>query len=109
MPDEDTRPADDPYRLDRPDGWTAATEGDTTTYESPGGTRRVEITEFSRGLSLYWWVDVYERDDDGWMRVEVGLGESFTRADAVASAVQSYLDDLAPESDRRATVGAESD
>jgi hypothetical protein len=107
MPDENTRDADDPYRIDLPDGWTVVTEGDETTYESPGGTRRVQITEFSRGLSLYWWVNVFERDGDDWTRVEVGLGESFTRADAVASAVQSYLDGLVPEPDRRVAAGGE--
>lgn len=98
MTDEDADPTDDPYDLDLPAAWTAATEDGTTRYEQSDGARRVEITEFSRGLSLYWWVDAYERVDGDWSRVEAGLGDSFTRSAAAAAAAQSYLDDVA---DRR--------
>ncbi|QIB75572.1 hypothetical protein G3I44_15495 [Halogeometricum borinquense] len=110
MTAEDDGPMDDPYCLDLPRGWTANTDGETTTYERPDGTLRIEITEFSRGLSLYWWVDVYERNGDDWTQIEVGLGASFTSADDAAAAVQSYLDEneRSGESPQREQLGVES-
>ena len=108
MTDEDVTPAepsDDPYDVDLPADWTAATAtaaAGTTRYERSDGTLRVEITEFSRGLSLYWWVDAYERVDGDWSRVEAGLGDSFTRAVDAAAAAQSFLDEVrAGDADRR--------
>jgi hypothetical protein len=61
-------------------------------YESSGGAHRVRVVEFSRGLSLYWWVDVFVRDGGEWRRLAVGLGDSYTDPEAAAAAVESYLD-----------------
>jgi hypothetical protein len=81
----------DPYGLDVPPGWTERVDGDRTTYESGDGDCRVVITEFSKGLSIYWWVDVFERDD-GRTHREAGVGDTYTDPAAAAVAAQSYVD-----------------
>ncbi|MGQ4555569.1 hypothetical protein [Halobellus sp. GM3] len=121
---------EDPFDVDLPDGWSADTREGATVYENGESDRRVRIAEFSKGLSLYWWVDVYAPEesagvtggaategdrsatgdggdggidgdgpsadgDDGWRRLEVGLGDSFTDPNAAASAVEAYLADAA--------------
>jgi hypothetical protein len=97
---ESDRSHDDPYGLDVPPGWTGRVDGDRTTYESADGERRVVITEFSRGLSIYWWVDVYERDGE-WTRREAGVGDTHTDPDDAAAAAQSYVDAATGRPDRR--------
>ncbi|MFB6092555.1 MAG: hypothetical protein ABEK02_06050 [Haloquadratum sp.] len=81
----------DPFDVRLPAGWTASRGDGVTTYANERGDRCVQIVEFSKGLSLYWWVDVYEYDGE-WRRCEVGLGESYTDPDAAAAAVESYFD-----------------
>ena len=93
----------DPYGVDLPAGWSARSGDRTAVYESSGGAHRVRVVEFSRGLSLYWWVDVFVRDAGEWRRREVGLGDSYTDSDEAASAVESYLDRV----DRGADPGRE--
>jgi len=93
----------DPYDVDLPDGWSSRSRDRTTVYESGEGDHRVHIVEFSKGLSLYWWVDVFVRDAGEWRRREVGLGDSYTDSDEAASAVESYLDRV----DRGADPGRE--
>jgi hypothetical protein len=110
-PDSDSRAdsASDPYGVELPAGWSVYCRGGRAVYENPRGDHRVRIVEFSKGLSLYWWVDVYENvgggddetdgdrpgidgDDVGaWRRLEVGLGDSYTDPEAAASAVESYI------------------
>ena len=87
----DTQPTD-PYDVDLPAGWSARSGDRTAVYESSGGAHRVRVVEFSRGLSLYWWVDVFVRDGAEWRRLEVGLGDSYTDPEEAAAAVESYLD-----------------
>lgn len=81
----------DPYDLALPDGWSAQYRERTAVYENGRGDHRVRIVEFSKGLSLYWWVDVYVGDEE-WHRQEVGLGDSYTDPDDAVAAVESYLD-----------------
>ncbi|RLM53215.1 hypothetical protein DVK02_14560 [Halobellus sp. Atlit-31R] len=80
----------DPFDVDLPSGWSAQPRDRVTTYENADGDHRVRIREFSRGLSLYWWVDVYVYDA-GWEHREVGLGDTYTAPEAAASAVESYV------------------
>ncbi|ELZ93652.1 hypothetical protein C438_18120 [Haloferax denitrificans ATCC 35960] len=97
---------DDPFSLAVPEGWTVETDVDTdeasakTVYESPDSDRRVTITEFARGLTLYWWVDIFALADGEWHRREVGLGDSYRDADAVSDAAQEALDRLASSGER---------
>jgi hypothetical protein len=91
---------DDPFSLTIPEGWTVAIDEDTedasaqTIYESPGADYRVVVTEFARGLTLYWWVDIFAHANDEWHRREVGLGDSYRDPDTVADAAQDALDGL---------------
>ncbi|WP_435185302.1 hypothetical protein [Halobellus sp. EA9] len=84
----------DPYDLDLPERWSAQYRDRTAVYENDRGDHRVRIVEFSKGLSLYWWVDVYVGDEE-WRRQEVGLGESYTDPDDAVAAVESYLEIVA--------------
>lgn len=88
---EEFRPGD-PYDIDRPEGWSAQYRDRTAVYENDRGDHRIRIVEFSKGLSLYWWVDVFVRDGAEWRRLEVGLGDSYTDPEEAAAAVESYLD-----------------
>ncbi|WP_049987959.1 hypothetical protein [Halobellus rufus] len=89
---DDAEPsADDPYDLDLPTGWSARCRDRATVYENDRGDHRVRIVEFSKGLSLYWWVDVFDGDGDEWEPREVGLGESYTDPESAAAAVEAYL------------------
>ena len=91
---------DDPFSLSVPNEWDVTVDTDTddangkTIYESPDDDYRVVVTEFARGLTLYWWVDIFARAGGEWHRREVGLGDSFRDPDAVADAAQDALDRL---------------
>lgn len=91
---------DDPFSLSVPEGWSIAIDHDTdeararTTYESPERDYRVVVTEFARGLTLYWWVDIFARASGEWHRREVGLGDSYRDPAAVADAAQDAIDGL---------------
>ncbi|WP_396610244.1 hypothetical protein ACH9L7_08240 [Haloferax sp. S1W] len=93
---------DDPFSLSVPEGWTVELDVDTdvddshaqTVYESPDGRYRVTVTEFARGLTLYWWVDIFARAGGEWHRREIGVGDSFRDPEAVAAAAQDALDRL---------------
>ncbi|WP_416839125.1 hypothetical protein [Haloferax sp. DFSO52] len=90
----------DPFSLSVPGGWRISIETDVddssgrVIYESPDEDYRVVITEFARGLALYWWVDIFASAGGEWHRREVGLGDSFRDTDAVAAAAQDALDGL---------------
>ena len=96
----------DPYGLDLPTGWSARYRDRTAVYENDRGDHRVRIVEFSKGLSLYWWVDVYVGEEE-WHRQEVGLGESYTDPEAAVAAVESYLDVVAADGDDGAAAERE--
>ena len=85
-------PSADPFGVDVPAGWSRSVDADRTVYEADGADVRVEIRELSRRLSLYWWVDVYERAGGEWTRRDVGVEETFRDPDAAAAAVQSVVD-----------------
>lgn len=91
---------DDPFSLSVPEEWSVTVETDTedangrAIYESPDSEYRVVVTEFARGLTLYWWVDIFAHAAGEWHRREVGLGDSFRDIDDVASAAQDALDGL---------------
>ncbi|KTG19463.1 hypothetical protein [Haloferax profundi] len=95
---------DDPFALSIPQGWTVVIDEDTddasaqTIYESPTCDYRVVVTEFARGLTLYWWVDIFARADGEWHRREVGLGDSYRDPEVVADAAQDAIDGLAEQS-----------
>ncbi|SEO24370.1 hypothetical protein SAMN04487948_101295 [Halogranum amylolyticum] len=79
-----TKQADtDPYDLDLPSEWCYTVEGGRVVYENEASTVRVSITEFSRHLQVYWWVDVFTREetDAEWTKREAGLGDSFRDPD----------------------------
>jgi hypothetical protein len=102
---EEFRPGD-PYDIDRPEGWSAQYRDRTAVYENDRGDHRIRIVEFSKGLSLYWWVDVYV-GEEGWHRQEVGLGDSYTDPEAAAAAVESYLDVVGESDGRDGATGGE--
>ena len=81
----------DPFDIELPPGWSAQRRDGTTTYQNEAGDHRVRIVEFSKGLSLYWWVDVYVYDEE-WDHREVGLGDSYTDPTDAASAVETYIE-----------------
>ncbi|WP_411962837.1 hypothetical protein [Haloferax sp. YSMS24] len=101
---------DDPFSLSVPEEWDVTVETDTeqasskAIYESPDADYRVVVTEFARGLTLYWWVDIFARADGEWHRREVGLGDSFRTPDAVADAAQDALDRLTQPASRIETL-----
>jgi len=99
--------AGDPYDLDLPDGWSAQYRDRTAVYENGRGDHRVRIVEFSKGLSLYWWVDVYVGDEE-WHRQEVGLGDSYTDPEVAVAAVESYLEVVA-DSEADPAAGADGE
>lgn len=82
----------DPFDLTLPDEWTFSTSDSSVVYEDGESSIRIEIEEFARQLTLYWWVDVYVRTDDGWERHELGLGDSYRSPEAVAADVQYVVD-----------------
>lgn len=69
----------DPYDLDLPSEWDYAVEGGRVDYVNDESTVRVSITEFPRHLQVYWWVDMYTRENAAadWVQREAGLGDSF--------------------------------
>ncbi len=91
---------DDPYELDLPTGWTCTVDDGRIDYVDADGTARITITEFSRHLQVYWWVDVYTRSGSGdWTQREVGTGDSYRSGDAAARAAQSVVDAVADGED----------
>ena len=91
----------DPFDVELPPGWSAQRRDGRTAYQNESGDHRVRIVEFSKGLSLYWWVDVYVYDE-AWEHREVGLGDSYTDPDDAASAVEAYIERV----DRSGDAGA---
>lgn len=88
-----TTGSDDPYELDLPTEWTYTVEDGRVDYVDADETARITISEFSRHLQVYWWVDVYTRSEDGsWTQREVGTGDSFRSGEAAARAAQSVID-----------------
>lgn len=94
---QEFRPGD-PYDIELPDGWAAQYRDRTAVYENDRGDHRVRIVGFTKGLTLYWWVDVYVGEGE-WHRQEVGLGDSYTEPEAAAATVGSYLEGARPEAD----------
>jgi hypothetical protein len=106
----------DPYDLSRPADWAVRVETDAVAYVDPTATRRVTVTELSRGLTLYWWVDAATRPDPDadWEPAAATPGDSFrdpARASRAAErAVAALADDLdAPATDEAGTAGGEAD
>lgn len=89
----------DPFGVVVPAGWTRDADADRTVYRADGAGVRVEIRELSRRLSLYWWVDVYERVGGEWVHRDVGVEDTFRNSDAAAAAAQTVVD--ATEAGRR--------
>ena len=83
----------DPYDCTRPAGWTASEEGDAVAYTNPAGTRRVTITEVSRGLSLFWWVDAARRPTPSadWEPVATDAGDSFRDPERAVHAAEEVV------------------
>ena len=83
----------DPYDCTRPAEWTASEDGDTVAYTNPAGTRRVTITEVSRGLSLFWWVDAARRPttDADWEPVTTDTGDSFRDPERAVRAAETVV------------------
>ena len=84
-------PSANPFGVDVPEGWSRTVDADRTVYESDGAGVRIEIRELSRRLSIYWWVDVYERVDGGWTHRDVGVEDTFRESDAAAAAAQAVV------------------
>ncbi len=85
-------PSADPFGVDVPDGWTRTVDADRTVYEADDADVRVEVRELTRRLSLYWWVDVYERAGGEWTPRDVGVEDTFRDPDAAAAAAQTVVD-----------------
>ena len=92
-------PSADPFGVELPEGWTRTVDAERTVYEADGAGVRVEIRELSRRLSIYWWVDVYERAGDEWKPRDVGVADTFQDPDAAAAAAQAVVRSAA--ADRR--------
>ena len=92
-----TRSATDPYEIDLPDSWTSRVDRDEARYENGRKTVRVTIREFSKNLSLYWWVDVFVRPPtaEQWTRCEVGVGDSYRDPNRATGAAQRIVDAIA--------------
>ena len=90
--DDRSGPSAAPFGVDVPEGWTRTVDAGRTIYEADGAGVRVEIRELSRRLSLYWWVDVYERVGGEWTRRDVGVEDTFQDPDAAAAAVQAVVE-----------------
>ena len=85
-------PTADPFGVDVPEGWTRSVDVNRTVYEADDADVRVEIRELSRRLSLYWWVNVYERVGGEWTRRDVGVEATFRDSNAAAAAAQTVVD-----------------
>jgi uncharacterized protein RhaS with RHS repeats len=94
----------DPYDCTRPTGWTANADGDAVAYTDPAGTRRVTITEVSRGLSLFWWVDAARRPTPSadWEPVATTAGDSFRDHEAAVRAAERVVARFAAAASERA-------
>ena len=92
-----TGSASDPYGVDLPPSWTWDADRDRIVYENDRGTLRVSVREFSKNLSLYWWVDVFVRPPtaEEWTRCEVGVGDSYRDPGVAAGAAQRIVDAVA--------------
>lgn len=84
-------PSADPFGVDVPEGWTRTVDADRTVYEADGAGVRVEVRELTRRLSIYWWVDVYERVGDEWVSRDVGVEDTFRDSDDAAAAAQAVV------------------
>jgi hypothetical protein len=85
----------DPYDLDLPNEWCYTVEDGRVVYENEDSTVRVSITEFSRHLQVYWWVDVFTREgDDEWTKREAGLGDSFRDPDDAARVAEVLVESV---------------
>lgn len=86
----------DPYDLDLPAQWSHVVEDGRVTYENEESTVRVSITEFSRHLQVYWWVDLFTRADadDRWTKREAGLGDSFRDPEDAARVVEVLIESV---------------
>ncbi|WP_129112854.1 hypothetical protein [Halegenticoccus tardaugens] len=84
----------DPYDLDLPAGWRCDSTDSSVDYLNDPSTVRITITEFSRHVQVYWWVDVYTRStgSDEWVKREVGLGDSYRDPARAAAAAQEAID-----------------
>ncbi|EJN58474.1 hypothetical protein HSB1_29520 [Halogranum salarium B-1] len=94
--DADADATDDPYDLDRPNNWSYAVDDGRVVYENDDATVRVSITEFSRHLQVYWWVDVFTRDDteETWTKREAGLGDSFRDPEDAAQVAEVLVESV---------------
>ncbi|WP_101294292.1 hypothetical protein [Halegenticoccus soli] len=82
----------DPYDLDLGANWRVRVGDGRVDYVDDSSGVRVAITEFQRHLQVYWWVDVYTREDGTWIGREVGLGDSYRDPESAAEAAQSVVD-----------------
>jgi hypothetical protein len=103
----------DPYHVSRPADWTVRVEADAVAYVDPAATRRVTVTELSRGLTLYWWVDAATRPDPDadWEPAACVPGDSFRDHERAARAAERAVAALAdgpgaPATDEETTGGA---
>lgn len=96
MTKESDADAADPYELDIPTEWHHTVEGGRVDYENEESTVRVSITEFSRHLQVYWWVDVFTRADTDaeWTKREAGLGDSFRDPDEAVQVAEVLVESV---------------
>ena len=85
-------PSADPFGVDVPEGWNRTVDAERTVYEADDADVRVEIRELTRRLSIYWWVDAYERAGDEWVQRDVGVEDTFRDPDAAAAAAQAVVE-----------------
>ncbi|MFB6122937.1 MAG: hypothetical protein ABEJ78_05710 [Haloferacaceae archaeon] len=87
----------DPYGIRLPDEWTVTTEDSRVVYENGDATVRVVVTEFSRNLMLYWWVDVATRPtpDDAWTRRAVGPETTYRDHETAADHAETLIHEAA--------------
>jgi hypothetical protein len=80
-----------------PDRWTVEADGARVVYENPEATVRVVLTEFSRNLTLYWWVDVVARERTGaaWTRRAVGPETTYRDPEAAADHAEGLIHEAA--------------
>ncbi|MFC6988141.1 hypothetical protein ACFQJD_04345 [Haloplanus sp. GCM10025708] len=91
------RAAADPYEICLPDEWTVTVEDPRVVYENGDATVRVVVTEFSRNLTLYWWVDVATRaaTDNAWTRRAVGPETTYRDHEAAIDHAEELIHEAA--------------
>jgi hypothetical protein len=99
----------DPYDCTLPPGWTTRQDGDAVAYTNPEGTRRVTVTELSRGLSLFWWVDAARRPTPSadWEPVSTDASESFRDPEEAVRSAETVVARFAGEVGVREADGRE--